>query len=236
MDIKTDNLTNDKSKIESEKKRKFNFSFIMVDEQRFPSIYENQEIKKWRSKYLNAQNFLKDKGIEFNNHYAASMACAPGRASIYTGHYPSLHGVTQTDAGGDTAYSPEIFWLDPNTVPSFGDYLRTASYDTFWKGKWHVSHTDITIPATHDQYLSYDSKTGVPISENTDIYLEANRLDQFGFNGWVGPEPHRSNPRNSASSAALGLSGRDEVYALEVVDLLENLESRKHKDRKPWPL
>lgn len=211
----------------------------MVDEQRFPQPYEDDRIKEWRKKYLRAQNFLRNNGAEFKNHYAASTACSPGRASIYTGQYPSLHGVSQTDGGGETAFSPEIFWLDPNTLPSFGDYLRTAGYSTFWEGKWHASHSDIVIPGTHDSFLSYDKDTGLPLEKNKEIYLKANRLHEYGFDGWVGPEPHGSSPFNSGSSSAIGLSGRDVVYAREVIELIKRLDHQDAADKsvsKPWAI
>lgn len=108
--------------------RKPNFLIIMVDEQRFPPPYENDIIKEWREKHLRTQTFLKNNGIEFLNHYAASTTYSPGRDSIFTGQYPS-----------PAAFSPDIIWPDPDTVPTFGDYLRVAGYDTFWKGKWHAA-------------------------------------------------------------------------------------------------
>ncbi|MCI0732682.1 MAG: sulfatase-like hydrolase/transferase, partial [Methylococcaceae bacterium] len=74
---------------------------------------------------------------------SASVACCPGRASIYTGQYPSLHGVTQTTGAAKDAFDPDVFWLDTNSVPTFGDYFRTAGYRTFWRGKWHASDADM---------------------------------------------------------------------------------------------
>lgn len=222
----------EKVRSDNKPKEKPNFLIIMVDEQRFPPQYENEEIKKWREENLKAQNFLRNNGVEFLNHYANSTACSPSRATIYTGQYPSLHGVTQTDGGGYTAFMPGIFWLDPNTVPTFGDYLRTAGYDTYWKGKWHASHADIEIPGTHNSFLSYNENTGVPIPEKEQIYLNANRLDEYGFDAWIGPEPHGSNPHNSGSSSAVGLSGRDVVYAKDVINLIKQVE----KTDKPWAI
>ena len=67
------------------------------------------------------------------------------------------------------------------------------------------------------------------------LYLEANRLNEFGFSGWLGPEPHGTNPRNSGSSAQIGTNGRDEVYAREVVNLLHSLEkNNSNASNKPW--
>ena len=132
-----------------------------------------------------------------------------------------------------------MFWLDPNTVPSFGDYLRTVDYDTFWKGKWHASHADIIVPGTHDSYLSYDGETGIPIPKREELYLNADRLDKYGFNGWIGPEPHGSIPHNTGSSAAVGISGRDEIYSAEVIQLLQKLQYKENVakgDCNPWAI
>jgi arylsulfatase A-like enzyme len=49
----------------------------------------------------------------------------------------------------------DIFWLDPNTVPTMGDYFRTAGYRSFYKGKWHISQEGILIPGTHNALPSY---------------------------------------------------------------------------------
>lgn len=120
-----------------------NILLIMVDQERYPVVYENEALRAWRKEQLRAQILLKRHGFEFKKHYAGSTACCPSRATIYTGQYPSLHGVTQTDGAAKTAYDPDIFWLDPNTVPTMGDYFRIAGYQTYWKGKWHVSAADI---------------------------------------------------------------------------------------------
>ena len=82
---------------------------------------------------------------------------------------------------------------------------------------------------------SYDPTTGVPEPKIEKLYVDANRLDNFGFSGWVGPEPHGTNPHNSASSAGIGTKGRDEVYSREVVNLIHALEEEScQKDAKPW--
>ncbi|WP_105615331.1 sulfatase-like hydrolase/transferase [Vallitalea okinawensis] len=215
-----------------------NFLIITVDEDRFPPVYESDEIKAWRKKYLKAQEMLKDNGLQFNNHYVGSTACSPSRGTLYTGQYPSLHGVSQTTGAAKDDFDPDIFCLDPNTVPTIGDYFRTAGYRTFWKGKWHASQADLLIPDTHDSYLTYNSETGVPISANEELYLNANRLKEYGFDSWIGPEPFGSNPRNSGSSASIGLSGRDIIYADEVIKLIRNLDDEQRRtdrpDTKPW--
>ncbi|MGO4889585.1 sulfatase-like hydrolase/transferase [Anaerobacillus sp. MEB173] len=217
------------------KNKRPNFLVILVDEQRFPTVYENEELKEWRKKYLKTQELLRENGMSFLNHYIGSTACSPSRTTLYTGQYPSLHGVTQTTGAAKGAFDPDVFWLDHNTVPTLGDYFRSAGYRTFWKGKWHASDEDIIVPASHNAMLSFNPTTGVPDPEKQQLYVNANRLDSYGFDGWVGPEPHGSNPRNSASSAAIGLSGRDVVYSEEVVRLIHSLEGEvQANNHKPW--
>ncbi|WP_368505759.1 sulfatase-like hydrolase/transferase [Alkalihalophilus sp. As8PL] len=220
----------------NKKRKKPNILILMVDQQRYPAVYETNELKKWCEENLTAQKLLRKNGMVFKNHYAGSTACSPSRTTLYTGQYPSLHGVTQTTGVAKGAFNPDVFWLDPNTVPTMGHYFRAAGYDTFWKGKWHASDEDILIPGTHDAYSSYNTNTGVPVKDKVKMYKQANRLDAFGFSSWIGPEPHGTDPRNSASSAAKGMSGRDQVYAEDTVKLIKSLDkkSQKIEEQKPW--
>ena len=214
-------------------KKQPNILLFIVDEERFPTVYETEAIKEWRVKNFKTQELLRKNGMTFLNHYIGSTACSPSRATLFTGQYPSLHGVTQTTGVAKGAFDPDVFWLDHNTVPTLGDYFRTAGYQTYWKGKWHLSDEDILIPGTHNALPSYNTKTGVPNHAQEQIYEHANRLNDYGFDGWIGPEPHGSNPRNSASSAGVGVSGRDEIYAKEVIDLIHSLEKNSSNDQ-PW--
>jgi arylsulfatase A-like enzyme len=209
------------------KKKPYNFLIIMVDQERFPPIYESSKIKRWRKRNLLAQELLKEHSLVFKNHYVGATACSPSRATLFTGQYPSLHGVSQTSGAAKEAFDPDMFWLDRNTVPTMGDYFRAAGYQTFYKGKWHVSDEDILIPGTHNALASYNSTTGVPDVAKEELYLKANRLDVFGFAGWIGPEPHGTNPHNSGSSSGIGTAGRDHVYGSEVVQLIEALDLQK---------
>jgi arylsulfatase A-like enzyme len=218
--------------------KKPNFLILMSDENRYPPIYECSKIKQWRKKFLRTQDILSKNGITFQYHYTGSTACCPSRATFFTGHYPSLHGVSQTTGAAKGPFDPDMFWLDPNGVPTLGDYFRAAGYRTFYKGKWHISDADILIPGTHTPYTSYNTTNGSPIRKNELLYLNSDRLDQFGFTGWIGPEPHGREPHKSGSSARFGVSGRDEFFASDAAKLLESLDaentSRFDKEYPPW--
>ena len=206
-----------------------NFLVVIVDEQRFPVPYESSALSSWRASNLPTQAFLRSKGMEFRNHHIMASACAPSRTSFLTGQYPSLHGVTQTSGIAKSSLEEDLFWLDPTTVPTMGDWFRAGGYDTYWKGKWHVSDADLYDPGTHKPYPSFTS-TGARDAAAEAIYLDADMLDEFGFTGWIGPEPHGSDPWNSASSAPAGAGGRDQMFAAQGVELLQTLRT----SARPW--
>jgi choline-sulfatase len=203
----------------------------MCDEMRFPPVYESAALKAFRLQYLQTQNMLRRNGVEFRRHYAASVACSPSRTSMYTGQYPSLHGVTQTDGAAKQAFDPDVFWLDPNSVPTMGHYFRATGYSTYWRGKWHASEADMLIPGTHTQLLSYDPNSGVPNPANEALYSASDRLGRYGFSGWIGPEPHGPEPLNSGPSVPPGQQGRDMGFAQQAKSRIEQLD---RGGAEPW--
>jgi arylsulfatase A-like enzyme len=210
--------------------RRPNFLVIVVDEMRYAPIYESAELQQWRQRSLKNINSLSDHGMSFVNHHIMSSACAPSRTSIFTGQYPSLHGVTQTSGAAKSAVEEDLYWLDPTGVPTMGHYFRAAGYETYYKGKWHISDADLYEPGTYNAVATYDS-SGNPIPAMEQVYLDANRLAPYGFDGWVGPEPHGKNPLNSASSGPNGM-GRDEVYSRQGAQQLQRLRGAE----RPWLL
>jgi choline-sulfatase len=203
----------------------------MADEMRYPPVYEGAALQAFRQRFMTTENALRATGVEFHRHYAASTACAPSRTSLFTGQYPSLHGVSQTDGAAKASDDPGIFWLDPAGAPTIGDYFQSAGYRSFYRGKWHVSLADIETPGTREAVASY-TDTGARDPRAEQLYQDANRLSGFGFDGWIGPEAHGSNPLNSASSPSGDLVGRDQGFAAQSVELLEQLDASN--DDTPW--
>ena len=113
--------------------RRPNILIMMVDEQRYPTAYESSALAAFRSTYLPTQKTLAQSGVTFRRHYAASVACVPSRTSLLTGHYPSLHGCSQTDGAAKAAVEHDMFWLDATpsrpsaTTPSRPATSRTGS-------------------------------------------------------------------------------------------------------------
>jgi arylsulfatase A-like enzyme len=198
-----------------------NVLLIMTDQQRYPPAYERDEVARFRREHCGGQERLLENGVSFQHHYPMSVACAPSRASLLTGQYPSLHGVTQTDGLAKNADSPSMSWLAADAVPTIGDWFRAGGYRTYYKGKWHASHTHL---GDADPLLSIDAE-GAPNEQNIDAYLQADLLDEYGFSEWVGPEPHGLGKHNTGMV-------KDPFTADETVALLERLEA--DASDQPW--
>ena len=207
-----------------DRSRRPNVLLVMTDQLRFPPAYESEELQRFRRTQFAGEESLRASGVSLRRHYTMGAACAPSRASLLTGHYPSLHGVTQTDGLAKSAVSADMFWLPPDTVPTLGDWFRAGGYRTFYKGKWHVSHPHLDDPDGEGYLLSIEDD-GTQIPENIAAYLEADLLDEWGFSEWVGPDPHGLGKHNTATV-------KDAFTADETVALLERLD--EEESDQPW--
>jgi arylsulfatase A-like enzyme len=194
-----------------------NLLVIMTDEERYPPPYESADVTRFRREQLPSRDRLRDGGVELHRHYVGSTACVPSRATLFTGQYPSLHGVSQTDGVAKRADDPGMRWLDPAGVPTMGDWFRAGGYSAHYRGKWHVSHADLPGPDGIEGLEASDDE-GRVLPEGVAAYLAADRLDPFGFSGWIGREPHGVAKSNSGTV-------RDGVFAEQVVELFEELSS-----------
>jgi arylsulfatase A-like enzyme len=201
-----------------------NILLIMTDEERYPPPYESDDVRRFRASQLPARESIRSQGLEFHRHYAGSTACTPSRATLFTGQYPSLHGVRSTDGTAKQHTDPGMQWLDPDSVPTLGDWFRAGGYRTHYRGKWHVSFADLTTPGSHEGLLASDDD-GNPLPEVVAAYRKADRLDPFGFSGWIGREPH------GAAKSDCG-TVRDGVFATQVVELFDELATVRSDG--PW--
>ena len=69
---------------------------------------------------------ISNEGVHFNNAFTVYSVCSPSRATMFTGQYPHIHGVTDnvTDF--------------PATAITYASLLRDAGYATGYFGKWHM--------------------------------------------------------------------------------------------------
>ncbi len=187
---------------------------VMTDEERATPPYEAASVQAWRDETLTGRKWFDENGVSFERHYTGSLACVPSRPTIFTGQYPDLHGVTQTDGIGKAHDDSRLRWLRRGEVPTLGNWFRAAGYDTHYDGKWHISHADLIDPDT-GQSLDTNDDDGVVDHAAVRRYLEADPLDPYGFSGWVGPEPHGAKLSNAGIR-------RDPLIADRVVGWLQN--------------
>lgn len=192
---------------------------VMTDEERAVPPYEPDELLAWRRQTLTGRRWFDEHGVNFTRHYTGSLACVPSRPTIFTGQYPDLHGVTQTDGIGKRFDDSLLRWLRAGEVPTLGNWFRAAGYDTHYDGKWHISHADLEDPATGGSLATNDDDGNVDPAA-VQRYLDADRLDAYGFSGWVGPEPHGAGNANSGYR-------RDPLIAERVVAWLGDRYARR---------
>jgi len=81
---------------------------------------------------------LADEGMTFFDFYA-QPSCTPGRAAMQTGRIPNRSGMTTVAFQGQGGGLPAAEW-------TLGSVLKTAGYNTFFTGKWHLGEADYALP------------------------------------------------------------------------------------------
>jgi arylsulfatase A-like enzyme len=81
---------------------------------------------------------LADEGMMFTSFYA-QPSCTPGRAAIQTGRIPNRSGMTTVAFQGQGGGLPAAEW-------TLGSVLKTAGYETYFTGKWHLGEDDYAMP------------------------------------------------------------------------------------------
>ena len=186
---------------------------IMTDEERAAPPYEGPELQAWRDEVLTGRKWFEDNGVSFGRHYTGSLACVPSRPTIFTGQYPDVHGVTQTNGLGKMHDDSRMRWMREGEVPTLGNWFRAGGYDTHYDGKWHITHADLF--GDDGEVLATNDDDGTVDAVAVRSYVDADVLKPFGFSGWVGPEPHGASLANSGFR-------RDPLIADRVVAWLED--------------
>ncbi len=109
--------------------RKPNFVYVFSDDQRWDAlgVVQSEQGEKARFPWLRTPNLdrLAAEGLRFRNAFVVNSLCAPSRASLVTGQYGHVNGVTNNH----TAH--------PENNLSLPGLLRTAGYVSGYFGKWH---------------------------------------------------------------------------------------------------
>jgi arylsulfatase len=81
---------------------------------------------------------LAQDGMMFTSFYA-QPSCTPGRAAMQTGRIPNRSGMTTVAFQGQGGGLPAAEW-------TLGSVLKTAGYETYFTGKWHLGEADYALP------------------------------------------------------------------------------------------
>ena len=130
-------------------------------------------------------------GVSFTNGYAANATCAPSRAAIMTGRYPTRSGYEFTPAGvpfmrGVALFDrneqpPPIYHEDveksyppreqqglPASEVTIAELLKPRGYHTLHFGKWHLGEVEAFRPEAQgfDESLGFYSGASMYLPED----------------------------------------------------------------------
>ena len=107
-----------------------NFLFLITDDQRWDAlgVVQREQGERARFPWFETPNLdrLAAQGVRFRNAFVTDALCAPSRASILTGRYPQVVGITDN------------FTPFPFAATTYASLLRKAGYATGYIGKWHM--------------------------------------------------------------------------------------------------
>lgn len=118
---------------------------------------------------LPAHDWLRQRGISFDNYHVNTTPCGPSRSVIYTGMHTQHTGVY---ANPNTPPFPQL----SKDAQTLGKMLRAAGYLTPYKGKWHLSNINEGL---HFRNVPNGAR---PFDNTTDI-LEPYGFSHYNFNG-----------------------------------------------------
>jgi arylsulfatase A-like enzyme len=84
---------------------------------------------------------MADEGMTMFSFYA-QPSCTAGRAAMQTGRIPNRSGMTTVAFQGQGGGLPKAEW-------TLGSVLKTAGYQTYFTGKWHLGEADYALPNAH---------------------------------------------------------------------------------------
>jgi arylsulfatase len=148
-----------------------NILLITTDQQRKDSIgcYGNDVVETPNL------DRIADRGVRFERMFAAYPVCAPNRASIATGRYPSIHRLRQNGM------------RFPSAELTIMEMFRRAGYGTYGSGKMHFG-PQWEFPADGKPIRDPDPSTAIDPQPTSDAF------PWCGFDRVMLTEDHRTGP------------------------------------------
>lgn len=173
-----------------------NIILIITDQERAPMHWP----ENWAETNLPNRKRLADRGVTFNRAFCNSAMCSPSRATLFTGLYPTQHGVEHTLSVGGSLSQEEPTLL--TTTQNMAKMLGSAGYNVQYRGKWHLSK-DVT--------------------HLTDV-IGKEELEEFGFYGWEGPDGGQDA---KAEHFGGGAPAFDKRWAQQAAEFLQSKDAKK---------
>lgn len=134
-----------------------NFLFIVVDD------LGHKDLSVMGSDFYETPNIDKiaREGTLFTQGYANATVCSPSRASLLTGFYPTVHGITDwigakygtnwRTVGRKTQLLPSDYVKHlPFEMTTLPEIFKANQYKTFFAGKWHLGSVEQqSLPTDH---------------------------------------------------------------------------------------
>jgi arylsulfatase A-like enzyme len=210
-----------------------NIILILTDQQRDIQWFP----EGWEQENLPAMTFLKQHGISFTQAVNNTCACTPSRTTIFTGKYPTtnLSNFTLTEFYQPTSKTATPYNIpeDNNTnVPTAGPYplglsydenqldqtlpnlatvLAAAGYETFYKGKYHLSKG----------VLGYDNNSYEP------------DITRYGFAQWDPPDAGQDAQIQNYGGGNADNDGR---FTKDTIAFLKERVAHPGRHKKPFCL
>ncbi|SCG37778.1 sulfatase-like hydrolase/transferase [Micromonospora coxensis] len=154
-----------------------NVLIFMTDQQRGATVLPGHRLK---AKTPRLDEFRRE-ALTFGRSYTPSPHCCPSRASLFTGLYPSQHGVWNnvnlTNALTRGPREGTKFWFSG---------FQQAGYDLVFSGKWHVSNAQ--MPADLGWRELFMPQRSRPQPESWDAQRELARAMEIR-KAWRNPRP-----------------------------------------------
>jgi arylsulfatase/uncharacterized sulfatase len=157
---------------------------------------------------------LAHQGTMFTN-YHTSPSCAPSRAMLLTGYDSHLTGVPNLPLflPPDQVEEPGYEGILNDSIKTVATQLKENGYSTYITGKWHLGHTEKTLP----------SKRGF----NRSYILNASGADNYEHKAYL---PTQSKPKWFKDGKAIDLP-KDFYSSRNLVDeMMQFMEEEPNKE------
>jgi choline-sulfatase len=215
-----------------------NILLLITDQQRYPRHWPDDP-SFVRDLAPNDAEIART-GLSFRHGFTNTSMCSPSRATLFTGVYPSRHGVILTHTSEGLKPDPEN---GPHVVRNLADLLRKPGSPRrrllkgFGRGLLRIgpkSGNEPELPADIPNLATILRSAGYEVQYRGKWHLthpgggewseaDAERLERdYGFAGWVPPdagENAKAENFGGGNAGPLG-AGWDEVYTRQVEEFL----------------